>query len=254
MKLEQILEDLIVRFRPSYEAELLHSIIALLQKVSTHHKTETPSQIEACMKTLGKKFFSFNREKPENSTMSRKSSIFHLKYAALFRKDFLERDPSEQNRDQLVDTLHKWKAMLEIGISRVPDKSTLQEVSPSLSWFSSQAPDLWAGACESKSLTSSNSQHDSSLDNALYKAKRSSAVAAAKTNSQAVLAAANLEGLGGHTGGGSQVVEVPGQYAPTSTSVLDSRPLPELHGETSNLTFFIIFFHYFKCLLLLNQK
>ena len=98
-----------------------------------------------------------------------------------------------------------------------------------MSWFSSQAPDLWAGACESKSLTTSNSQHDASLNNALDKAKRSSALAAVKTNSQAVLVAANLEGLGGHTGGGAAVVEIPGQYAPTSTSVLDSRPIPELH-------------------------
>ena len=239
LRLEHILEDLIVRFRPSYEAELLHSIIALLQKASTisDHKTnrdgstEASSQMEACTKTLamlGVKFFHFNREKSDNST-TRKSARFHAKYASLFKSDFLENKGS--NGDNLVDRLQKWKTMLELGISRVPNKSNLNEVSPSLSWFSSQAPDLWAGACESKSLTISNSQHDAptSLANALYKAKRSSALAAAKTNSQAVLVAANSEGLGGHTGGGAAVVEIPGQYAPTSSSVLDSRPFPELH-------------------------
>jgi hypothetical protein len=216
LKLEQILEDLTKLGRPSYEAELLHSIIALIQKMSTipHHKTEASSQIEACMNSLvmlGMKFFHFNKDKPENIANSRKSARFHSKYASLFKSDFLESNSQGTNGDKLVDTLQKWKHMLEIGISFVPEKSMLQEVSPSLSWFSSQAPDLWAGACESKSLTTSNSQHDASLNNALDKAKRSSALAAVKTNSQAVLVAANLEGLGGHTGGGAAVVEIPAQ-------------------------------------------
>lgn len=59
IKLESILEDLIVRFRPSYEAELLHSIAALLQKTSKpEYKTsrnsgvETSGQMDACTKTL----------------------------------------------------------------------------------------------------------------------------------------------------------------------------------------------------------
>ena len=230
IKLESILEDLIVRFRPSYEAELLHAIVALLQKTSTNIKT---SQLEACTKTLtmlGMKFFNFNKDKPDGS-ITRKAARFHTKYAALFKSDFLQNENAKA--EDLVSKLQKWKAVLSLTISRVPSKSNLREISPSLSWFSSQAPDLWAGACESKSLTESNSKHDAptSSDNALYKTKRSNALAAAKVSAQTVLVAANSEGLGGHTGGGAAVVEIPGQYAPTSSSVFDSRPFPELHAK-----------------------
>lgn len=248
-KLESILEDLIVRFRPSYEAELLHSVVALLQKTSKPECKSSPGQMDACTKTLhmlGMKFFNFNKERPETST-ARKSALFQAKYAALFKSDFLEKQDKQgvgkttQTDEENVGTPHhlvvklqKWKQMLELGISRVPQMSSLQEVSPSLSWFSSQAPDLWAGACESKSLTISNSQHDAhaTLDNALLGlGKRSSALAAAKASSQAVLLAANAEGIGGHIGGGAAVVEIPGQYAPTSSSTLDTRPFAELHAK-----------------------
>lgn len=190
-KLESILEDLIVRFRPSYEAELLHSIVASLQKVSkSDYKTDPSGQLDACTKMLGAKFFNFN--KPDGS-ITRKAALFRAKYASLFKSDFLG---EKEGPSDLVVKLQKWKKLLELGISRVPKKSNLQEVSPSLSWFSSQAPDLWAGACESKSLTISNSQHEAhaSLDNAFYRAKKSSALAAAKASSQAVLVAANSEG------------------------------------------------------------
>lgn len=90
-----------------------------------------------------------------------------------------------------------------------------------------------AGACESKSLTASNSKHEHflSLDNVLYQASQSSALAAAQASANAVLAAANSEGLGGHEGGGAAVVEIPGQYAPTASSMLDTRPFPELHSK-----------------------
>jgi transformation/transcription domain-associated protein len=225
-KLESILEDLIVRFRPSYEAELLNSMVALLQKI------KSAAQMEACTKTLhmlGAKFFNFNKERPESSATR---ALFHTKYAELFKNDFLE-DTSGLDGDVIVAKLEKWKAFLEQGISRVPKTSNLQEVSPSLSWFSAQPPDLWAGACESKSLTASNAQHDaySTLDNALFRAKRSSALAATKASSQAVLFAANAEGLSGHSGGGAAAVEIPGQYAPTSANTVDSRPFPELHAK-----------------------
>lgn len=233
-KLESILEDLIIRFRPSYETELLNSVVALIHKVSkiefnvnSDGCKETSVQLEACTKSLhmlGTKFFSFK----EKSDSSATRALFHAKYASLFKNDFL--DEKVGARDDIVVKLQKWKKILEQGISRVPKTSNLQEVSPSLSWFSSQPPDLWAGACESKSLAASNSQHDaySTLDNALYRAKRSSALAATSASSQNVLCAANAEGLSGHSGGGAAAVEIPGQYAPNA---IDSRPFPELHAK-----------------------
>jgi transformation/transcription domain-associated protein len=241
-RLESILEDLIVRFRPSYEAELMHSISALLEKASKpEYKTSKDSKdsgteisghLDACTKTLhllGTKFFNLSKEKPD-SAITRKAALFQSKYCDEFKRDFLL-EKEGLKCDDLVAKLHKWKKLLERGISRVPKTSSLQEVSPSLSWFSCQAPDLWAGACESMSLNVSNSQHDahSSLDNTLFHAKRSSALAVAKASSQAVLVAANAEGIGGHSG--AAVVEIPGQYAPTSSSILDSRPIPELHAK-----------------------
>ncbi len=226
-KLESILEDLIVRFKPSYETELLNSIVALLQKA-----IKSAAQLEACTKTLhmlGAKFFNFNKERSESSATR---ALFHAKYAELFKNDLLE-EAAGLDGDIIVAKLEKWKTILEQGISRVPKTSNLQEVSPSLSWFSAQPPDLWAGACESKSLTASNAQHDaySTLDNALFRAKRSSALAATKASLQTVLFAANAEGLSGHSGGGAAAVEIPGQYAPTSANIVDSRPFPELHTK-----------------------
>lgn len=236
-KLESILEDLIVRFRPSYDAELLHSIDSLLQKVSKlDHKTSTDGgtdisgNLDACMKTLnliGTKFFC--KEKPD-SALTRRAELFHSRYFSEFENDFLLKTEGI-NHDSLVVKLQKWKKWLEQGISRVPKTSSLQEVSPSLSWFSSQPPDLWAGACESNYLNISKHQHDaySLLDNALFQSRRSSALAAAKASLEAVLLAANTEGIGGHLG--AAAVEIPGQYAPTSSGILDVRPIPELHAK-----------------------
>ena len=248
-RLEAILEDLILRFRPSYEAELLATLVALLQKASSRLERKSNGDddsldesilLDSYTSTLSKislKFF--NKEKPDGSK-ARKAVLFHSKYATIFESDFLEKrmGPNGKARGfgsvaELVERLKKWKSMLEFQISRVPSTCKLQETSPSLSWFSSESPDLWAGACESKSLTASNSQHDLplSLDNVLYEATPLSALTAAKASAHAVVSAAISEGLGGHEGGGAAAVEIPGQYAPTSSSLLDSRPFPELHAK-----------------------
>lgn len=236
-KLESILEDIIVRFRPSYDADLLHSIDALLQKVSKReHKTSTDGgteisgNLDACMKTLnliGTIFFC--KEKPD-SALTRRAELFHSRYFSEFENDFLLKTEGIKGGG-LVVKLQKWKKWLEQGIPHVPETASLQEVLPSLSWFSSQPPDLWAGACESNYLHISNHQHDaySSLDNAVFQSRRSSALAAAKASSQAVLIAANTEGIGGNSG--AAAVEIPGQYAPTSSGILDVRPIPELHAK-----------------------
>ena len=196
-------------------------MVALLQKALS-------GQLDACKKTLsilGTKFF------PNKEAHDRKVALFRSRYASLFKSDFLEK---EEGTD-MIAKLKKWKAMLEHEISQVPKTFNLYEVSSHLSSFISQAPELWAGACESQSLALSNALHDAHtpLDNTLYRASRSSVLAAAKASSQALSLAARAEGLGGHCGGGAAKIEIPGQYAPTSSSALDSRPFPELHVKLS---------------------
>jgi transformation/transcription domain-associated protein len=247
-RLEAILEDLIIRFRPSYESELLATIKALLERANT--KTEQKSAgkdetadcnailLESLRGNLSKishKFF--NKDKPESSK-GRKALLFEKKWHSAFDRDFVDKrtgpDGDHQGPasiEELVEKLESWKAKLERHVSLAPLKCHLQETSPSLSWYSGQSSDLWAGACESASLAVSNAQDDYDFDNALYEATRSSALAAYKASSEAVVSTAKAEGLGGHEGGGSALVEIPGQYAPTSSSALDTRPFPELHAK-----------------------
>lgn len=234
-RLEVILDNLIVRFRPSYESELLQTIIALISRTSkTEEKAnekrgdsnEEEKEMEYYEKTLTRisdKFFG------KSTSPSKKTLHFQARYGSLFESDF-----GQSNLDSfevLVKKLKKWKSLLERQVSCVPTKCKLSETSPALSWFSAQAPDLWAGACSSRSLSTSNSREDSLSLPPFYDAARSSAIKAARTSSYAVLHAAQAEGLDGYSGGGAAAVEIPGQYAPTSASVFDSRPMPELHAK-----------------------
>jgi len=161
-KLEVILEDLIIRFRPSYEAELLATITALLQKASSRvelksskeeKNKEEHSLLESyhtTLKRIGMKFF--NKEKPDGSK-SRKAVLFHAKYASMFECDFLRQQTGPNGAvysgpasiPELVERLKRWKLMIEYQVSRVPSSCKLQEASPSLAWYSCEPPDLWAG-------------------------------------------------------------------------------------------------------------
>jgi transformation/transcription domain-associated protein len=234
-RLELILDNLIVRFRPSYEAELLQTIIALLSRTAkVEEKMNDKSdgdineekQTEYYEKTLsriGDKFFS------KSTSLSKKALHFQSRYGSLFNSDFGQ--SNLVSFEDFVEKLQKWKSLLERQVSRVPTKCKLSETSPALSWFSSQAPDMWAGACNSKSLSASNHLQDSLSLPQFYDATRSSALKAARASSYSVLLAAQSEGIDGYSGGGAAAVEIPGQYSPTSAGVFDSRPIPELHAK-----------------------
>ena len=246
-RLEAILEDLIIRFRPSYESELLATIKALLDKAKakpdkdniSDSNTTLLESLRGNLSKISQKFF--NKDKPESSK-GRKTLLFEKKWHAAFNCDFIEAGEGEDGKhhlnsiDELIKKLESWKSTLEHHISLIPNQCYLQETSPSLSWYSAQPCDLWPGACESASLSVSNSQHDyqSSPENSLYDATRLSALAAHKASAEAIVSAAKSEGLGGHESGGSALVEIPGQYAPTSPNVLDMRPFPELHAKLIN--------------------
>ena len=230
--LEAVLDDLIIRFRPSYEVELLQSLAAILKKASS--SGQLSGHTVRNLSYIGSKFFGINKEekKKEQASVTRKLALFRSKYSALYKSDFLEGGEEDLATNDIIAKLEKWKRILENGINRLPKSYDIREVSATLSSFTAQAPDLWPGACESKFLTLSNAQYDaqSSLDNTLYRPSRTSVLAAARTGSQAVVVAANSEGLGGYCGGGAAAIEIPGQYAPSSNA-LDSRPYPELHAK-----------------------
>lgn len=232
-RLEVILDNLIVRFRPSYEAELLQTIIALInrtmkaeEKMNDNSDGNDEKRTEYYEKTLsriGDKFFS------KSASLSKKALHFQSRYGSLFNSDF---GPSNLGSfEELVAKLQKWKSLLERQVSRIPTKCKLSESSPALSWFSSQTPDMWAGACSSKSFSSSNARQDALSSPQFYDSTRSSALKAARASSYAVRLAAQSEGIDGYAGGGAAAVEIPGQYSPTSAGVFDSRPIPEIHAK-----------------------
>lgn len=234
-RLEVILDNLIVRFRPSYEAELLQTIIALTNRtIKAEEKTNVNNdgenseekRMEYYEKTLSRiseKFFS------KSASLSKKALHFQSRYGSLFYSDF---GPNNLGSfEELIEKLQKWKLLLERQVARIPTKCKLSESSPALAWFSSQAPDMWADACSSKSLAASNLRQDSLSSPQFYDSTRSSALKAARASSYAVRLAAQSEGIDGYAGGGAAAVEIPGQYSPTSAGVFDSRPIPEIHAK-----------------------
>lgn len=246
--LEAIIEDLIIRFRPSYESELLATFKALLDKAkntktgqkAADENADSDSNaalMESLRGNISKvhhKFFN------KDSSKGRKTLLFEKKWREAFDSDFMVKHSGPDGEHQgpssleeLIEKLESWKKKLEHHVSLVPTKCNLQETSPSLSWYSGQSNDLWPGACESASLSESNAHHDyhSTLDNAIFESTRASALAAHKSSTETVFSAAKAEGLCGHEGGGCNLVEIPGQYAPTSSNVLDGRPFPELHAK-----------------------
>ena len=233
-RLELILDNLIVRFRPSYEAELLQTFVALLNRTAkVEEKMEAKDgenaderRIEYYQKALsriGEKFFT------KSASLSKKARIFQSRYGSSFDSDFSQSNLG--SFEEFVEKLQKWKLLLERQVSRVPAQCKLSESSPALSWFSAQAPDMWAGACCSKSLSASNAHQDSLSSPHFYDSIRSSALKAARASSYAVLLAARSEGIDGYSGGGAAAIEIPGQYSPTFAGIIDSRPIPELHAK-----------------------
>jgi transformation/transcription domain-associated protein len=242
--LESILEELIIRFRPSYEEELLATISALLQRAESqlHHQRRMSNNDEdairaSFMKTLGRVSEKFFRVPSGHAASSKdqkgkKTLEFTLQYKESFERDFLIPDDVHKTQlslDDIFSKLNKWKEMLEKKVSSTPPTTPLTNVSPYLSAFSNNNPDLWPGSCDPTGSISVESKTDSA-ENDKGSSPSSSAKAATRAAmiaSAAVAAACALEGGGGIQGYGWTSVEIPGQYAPNSCS--DAKPNPELH-------------------------
>ncbi|KAL3936676.1 MAG: hypothetical protein SGBAC_008060 [Bacillariaceae sp.] len=259
--LEAILEELIVKFRPSYEEELLATICALLDRAESLAEkqcVENKVRIEdeeamfaSWYKTLSRiaaKFFRTSESIPSSNRRDqrmKKTTEFKQKYKADFEKDFriqtgkTDAKPGEEQKfglEEYITKLQHWKQKLEAHVASTPVSLPLIESSPALAMFSGDFPDLWPGACDTKYSNAgmervmnedgASARNYSSTSSSAVKARR-----AAYTAAVAAAAAAAKEGVGGEYGGGSASIEIPGQYCPNSTASSDSKPSPELHAK-----------------------
>lgn len=258
--LEAILEELIVKFRPSYEEELLATMTALLDRAETQiesslYSTKDNSDDEEAVvasisKTLGRISTKFFRETaPETASnkrdeRARKTETFKLKYKSQFEADFLtltaksgdakESEEKALGLNDFLDRLRKWKKLLQDQVSGTPKSLPLVESSLSLALFSTEAPDLWPMSCDPRAgsaLFENEKTKEDKPNPSSTSASAQAARTAAITAALAVASAAAREGRGGEYGGGSSSIEIPGQYVPNAISAVDSKPSPELHAK-----------------------
>jgi transformation/transcription domain-associated protein len=256
--LESVLEELIVKFRPSYEEELLSTLVALLERAEAQVGTigknsDEEGVIVPVWKTLGRIAVKFFRPVDESSVKrderARKTTQFKAAYKDQFERDFDVKSESDAapategqpsfSLEELLEKLSAWKEKLENHVLSMPKSMSLIETSPSLAIFGvGDSPDLWPGSCDPLSQGMKGERDFLSDDDAMSStpiASTSSSAAAAQKasyiSSKAGAAEAMREGVGGQYGGGSSRIEVPGQYAPNSSSWADSKPSPELHAK-----------------------
>ena len=263
ISLESILEELIVRFRPSYEEELLTTITALLQRAESQiehqalgsGKESDEATVRASFaKTLSRVSAKFFRSPLDissttsNDERARKSAYFTLKYKQSFEKDFSlvssdDTKGEESNNTTLLEIsnkLKRWKRILETQVALSALKLPLLHVSPTLSSVSNSTPDLWAGACgPSQSTLKNNKEKDVEATpiQSSTAESASSATSSALNASRAVALANVYEGCGGYYGGGCSSVEIPGQYSPNISH--DGKPSPELNAKLIKFESFV---------------
>lgn len=251
--LEAILEELIVKFRPSYEEELLATITALIERADSGEKgkvDDPDAMVSSVSKTLGRIAVKFFRTTPDtnssrNDERARKTAEFKIRYKAQFEAEFkvsasekeqAEKGPQFSLTEYLL-LLKRWRRRLEVQVAATPSALPLMESSQSLSLFASDAPELWPGACDPRSSNSSqpdrlqsNFETDSRTSQSSTSSSAAAAQKAASMAAKAAATAAAKEGVGGDYGGGSASIELPGQYAPNICSS-DLKPNPELHAK-----------------------
>jgi transformation/transcription domain-associated protein len=262
--LEAILEELIVKFRPSFEEELLATISALLERAESHtEKQAVPddrksededAMVSSWSKTLSRIAAKFFRDSESSSNSNRRddrakrTAEFKRKYKTDFEADFKVNSASSETSgdkaeakpqfqlEEYIERLQKWKDNLEVQVSRTPRKLPLVESSHALAMFVGNIPDLWPGSCDPKYLQT-RKERDSSLDIESMSGQPTTSSSAAAAKKAAIVAAqtaataAAKEGVGGEYGGGSAAIEIPGQYCPNSWRSSDVRPSPELHTK-----------------------
>ncbi|KAL3925431.1 MAG: hypothetical protein SGILL_000417, partial [Bacillariaceae sp.] len=259
--LEAILEELIVKFRPSYEEELLATISALLERADSHsEKQSLPDKkriedeealVASWSKTLSRIAAKFFKDTETTSSANRrdervkKTAEFKRKYKKDFEEDFKlgiaegqavdeSESTSKPELQQYVAKLQSWKRRLEAQVARTPRSLPLMESSSSLAMVYGDMPDLWPGSCDTKYSFGYERSHefeDRSRSQATASSSAATARNAAMNAALAAASAAAKEGVGGDYGGGSAAIEIPGQYCPNSLAWADTKPCPELHAH-----------------------
>jgi len=258
--LESILEEIIVKFRPLPEEELLSPIMALLERAEVQlgnrvKQEEEESVASSIWKTIWKIASKFFRPSEQSSSRrderAKKTAVFKERYRESFESDFHVSASADSatspaagegkaplTLEEFVNKLREWKLKLEKQVFCSPHSVPLVESSQSLAAFGiSDAPDLWPGSCDTRYSTLRANDREQFLNNeggAAPSSTSSSAAAARKaalTAATTAAAAATKEAVGGDYGGGAACIEIPGQYVPNTSSWSDGRPNPELHPK-----------------------
>lgn len=158
------MEELIVRFRPSLEEYLLHTIKALHKKaVSQPNPGDGQDFIVGFSRTLARvsgKFFRTPAAPNKGHTdHAKKTADFNARYKAAFEDDFsLGARRAPLSLDTIVDALSKWEKFLQSRVSATPFSLPLQQASYSIVRLSNEAPDLWPGVCNPPALAKSGAR------------------------------------------------------------------------------------------------
>lgn len=246
--LEAILEELIVKFRPSTEEEFLATIVALLERAEsqTTYKSEEQNLASSIQKTLSKiayKYFRPSEASSKTDERAKRTAEFKSTHRASFEEDFhVNSSDSSDNGptksmslEEILTGIRNWRDKLQRQVLVMQPRVDLVDVSPSLAIFGiGDAPDLWPGSCDPRDASPPLSIPEQKFHGEAGGpvSSASSASAARKAANGAASAATSLaskEGVGGDYGGGSGIIEIPGQYQPNSSCWADTRPSPELH-------------------------
>jgi transformation/transcription domain-associated protein len=159
-ELEAMLEEIIVRFRPDPEEELLSAVHALLMRCfQSALQNEVPQTLQSTLERVCLKFFSV-------STKTGRHLEFVRRYKAAFERDFLNASsnpgglsdidttmtedgatagvdqpatgpPVGQTLTQVIRKLKKWKHLLQSRVKCTPDKLKMEYCSRHLTEFQS---------------------------------------------------------------------------------------------------------------------
>ena len=199
-QLETILEELIVKFRPSTEEDFLGTIVALLERVESQvaglRKSEEESMSQSCWKTLGRiavKYFRQSDSSQRSDARSKQSADFKEKYRKAFEEDF-QVDSAERKTEDvpnnipsllvLLERLRGWREKIRGEVFSSPSSLRLIQISRALAVYGmGDPPDLWPGSCDPRYAPSRKLQEtefNASESGSVQSTTSSSAAAARK--------------------------------------------------------------------------